>query len=290
MTNSDQCQVSFCVWPFLGRNSSSNDNKMGFLTGFFSYILDLWHEFVSHVTHEEKKGKTGFWHAISTYLVAIPVGLVMTWLAVVSIFVALMMAVPIGHLFGYNLADKFAKWQVPFLRKWMPASWIPAVAKYHSAKQTWTSINPSGDVFKEVVSAIRKQEERGRKKAPEYNNEDQMEIIEMNNRDQTISVNCWNKFKRLDVMDLKVMTDEQEQGGCIIKARSASAGLAPLLLPPPFGLLASVATFWVPYPDYEQNEHRLDRLRGMLPTVQRRHEVTNGHVSSPGKTDHKKEL
>lgn len=59
-----------------------------------------------------------------------------------------------------------------------------------------------------------------------------------------IKVNCWSRYKCLDVMDFKVMVGD-DMSGTEVDAGSYSTGIAPLILPPIFGVLASAVRNWV---------------------------------------------
>lgn len=141
---------------------------MTFWTTLISYGTSMWNEFVRHVKHEEKKGQhrktyttdglwlftlifietnvesfnfrfftgtSGVWHTLTTYLITIPVGLVLTFVSIGVLLAAFLLMVPIGNMFGYNLANLFAKKQANLQAKLKPGMMVPAISKFHSACQ-----------------------------------------------------------------------------------------------------------------------------------------------------------
>ncbi|XP_055357658.1 uncharacterized protein LOC129602608 [Paramacrobiotus metropolitanus] len=233
---------------------------------FVAYIIELWHEFVAYVTHEEKKGKSGFWHSIQTYLIAIPIGGILTALAIVALVAALLLMVPICRLFGYDLGGLFAKKQAHLQAKWKPATWIPCFCDFHSAKQKWVSNKSAEEVHGEIVSALKKLEH-----AKDNVSGDKFEVIKADNKKLEVVAHCFSKNKWLDIVDIKTEIGP-DMGGAVVRAGSSSTGAAPLILPPYIGVLTSAALFWLPFSDFGSNVKRLDRLRSMVHSVQLAHD------------------
>ena len=81
---------------------------MTFVHWIITYLMEYWHEFARTVHLETKKGKSGFWHSLNMWLVAIPVGGILMVMSLVMLVAAMMFVVPIAKLVGYDLGARFS--------------------------------------------------------------------------------------------------------------------------------------------------------------------------------------
>ncbi|OQV21341.1 hypothetical protein BV898_04821 [Hypsibius exemplaris] len=233
---------------------------MTFLHEFVRYVMKLWHGFAEAVHLEEKKGTQGFWHRINMALVAIPIGGILLVLGLVVLFAAIMMTVPIAKMFGFDLAARFASIQARCWTSFVLPRGSPVYNTMHSNRQKWTSVTPAEGVWKDVVKSVNA---LAKKEGGEA-----VEVLDVNHKNMSVKLHVFSpKMKYMDIVEIKVQADPEEMGGTAVDVYSTSAGKAPLSLPPPFGLLMSMALFWLPYSDNGSNKNRLDSIRSSLRDV-----------------------
>jgi len=223
------------------------------------WIIEIWHQFATAVHLEQKKGKTGFLHTMNMTLVQIPIGGILLIVVLLVLFAAMMLAVPVAQMFGYDLATFFAKKQAKYQDKLRSSLWISPFAKMHSSQQKWESTAPAEAIFKNILTVVKN------RVASKGKDRETTEIVELDHKNMSVKMHVFSpKMKALDIVEIKCEVGE-DLGGTKVTASSFSSGAVPLALP--FGLFANLASFWLPFSDHDANKDRLDEIRSTVPDV-----------------------